>query len=125
MTGRWMPWSLKVLVDGEQARLEDQDVVAGLGRQQIDAAGDERLDLRGVGCHEVIEGDRTAVRRLAAWLDVESLGRRSDACRPEAGRSGVAARELIRGAAGDLGGRLVDLADMLLQANSSAPAAWR
>ena len=91
----------EILVDGEQARLEDQDVVAGFDGQQIDAAGDQGLDLGVVAGHEIVEGEGSAVRRFVAWFDVQRLVGRPDAAGDEARPVRVAAREVVGGAAGE------------------------
>jgi hypothetical protein len=106
---------LEVALDGDQARLEDENVVAGFHGQQIDASPDERVDLGVIGIDEVIERQRAAVQRLVTGLDVKRFVGRPDAAGDEARPVGVAARVVLGGATGQLGGGTIDLADVLDQ----------
>src|SRR5207244_8162123 len=103
-----------VLVEGDQACLEHENVVAGFGRQQIDAAGDQCLNLRVVVGHEVVEG-QAAQGRIRARLNIESLVGGPDTAGDETRLVGIAARVGVGGAAGNLCGRLVELVNMVLK----------
>src|SRR5258708_681644 len=58
----------KELVQGEQARLEYQDVVARFDRQQINPAGNQTFDLTRVGDDEIIEGHRARARQVFRFI---------------------------------------------------------
>src|SRR5207244_351748 len=105
----------EVLVDGHQARLQNQDVVARFRGQQVDAAGNQSFDLGIVIGYEVVKRKRAGRLIVTAGFDVQRLVGRADAAGDEARLIRVAARVVVGGAAGQLGGRLIQLESMLLQ----------
>src|SRR5436190_18158170 len=67
-----------VLVEGEQARLEHENVVTCFHRQKVHAAGNQRLDLGIVTGHKVIKRISAAGLVWAARFDIEGLVGRPD-----------------------------------------------
>ena len=98
-----------IFVDCEQPGLEDEDVVARLDRQQIDAAFDEGRDLLVVAINEIVIRQGPRPLSDAIGLHVEDLVGRSDAPRNKAWLVRIAACVFIRRAARELGGLDVDL----------------
>lgn len=107
---------LAVFVDGKQTRLEDEDVVARFNRKEVDASGNEGLDLSVVAGDEIVVGVRPRSLILAARFDVERLRRWPDAARDKARLVGIATREVVGRMSGQLGRLSVNLTDDIVEA---------
>ena len=62
ITGRWMPFSRKNLVTGENRRLGVERVEDGLDQDQIGAAIDQPAQLLAIGFAQAVEGDGAVAR---------------------------------------------------------------
>ena len=88
----------------------------GLGQQDVDAAGHQGADLLRVAGDHLVEGHVAPAGVLDVDAHRELLLGRPDAAGDEPGLVGVLAGELVGRAAGQLGRGLVQLEDVLLEA---------
>ena len=108
------PGVVEQRIEREQRRLAIQRVEHGFQEQQVDAAGDQRLRRFPIGLHQFREADVARPR----IVDIRGNARRAVGGAQHAGDPTRlrGSGERIRGAAGDGGGFVVDLAHRVLQA---------
>ena len=103
------------LVNGKQAGFQHERVKRGLRQEQVDARLDQGLDLRLVVGHHLIEGHVAAARVLDVNSHRELLLGRPDAAGHEPGLIRIPAGVVVGGPSRQLGGRPVQLVDVLLE----------
>src|SRR5206468_2771703 len=105
--------------EGVEVRHGDVERLRGLGGQVTavleDGAGDDDGQPDAVLVEIFADGEQAGLQNHRVEAGRGRLLGRPDAAGDEAGLVGVPAGELVGGAAGNLGGRLVDLVDAVLE----------